>query len=134
MASSSHPHPDHERERFPVAWEDDDAPGLSVHPLTRADAEAILASLPDEPDDTPPLRLPPRNAPPPPGALSGGPTAPSALRLRPSTSAAARPSTPPGHAPGPCALPPPRWPGLAACCWRPWRACPCPPACWPPSR
>ncbi len=60
MASSSHPHPDHERERFPVAWEDDDAPGLSVHPLTRADAEAILASLPDEPDDTPPLRLPPR--------------------------------------------------------------------------
>jgi hypothetical protein len=54
----SHPHPDNERERFPVAWEDDDAPGLSVHPLTRTDAEAILASMPDEPDDEPPLRLP----------------------------------------------------------------------------
>ena len=53
-----HPHPDHEPERFPVAWEDEDAPGLSVHALTREDAEAILASMPDEPDDTPPLRLP----------------------------------------------------------------------------
>jgi hypothetical protein len=53
-----HPHPDNERERFPVAWEDDDAPGLSVHALTRQDAEAILASMPDEPGDEPPLRLP----------------------------------------------------------------------------
>jgi Nuclease-related domain len=58
MASSSHPHPDNERERFPVGWEDDDTPGLSVHPLTREDMEAILASMPDEPDDEPPLRLP----------------------------------------------------------------------------
>jgi hypothetical protein len=58
MASRSHPHPDNERERLPVPWEDDDAPGLSVHPLTREDAEAILASMPDEPGDTPPLRLP----------------------------------------------------------------------------
>jgi hypothetical protein len=56
MASS--PHPDHERERFPLPWEDDDAPGLSVHALTREDAETILASMPDEPDDEPPLRLP----------------------------------------------------------------------------
>ncbi len=56
MASS--PHPDNERERFPLPWEDDDTPGLSVHALTRADAEAILASMPDEPDDEPPLRLP----------------------------------------------------------------------------
>jgi Nuclease-related domain len=56
MASS--PHPDNERERFPLPWEDDDTPGLSVHALTRADTEAILASMPDEPDDTPPLRLP----------------------------------------------------------------------------
>src|SRR5206468_3895260 len=56
--ASPHPHPDNERERFPVPWEDDDAPGLSVHPLSRADAEAILASVPDEPDDEPPLRLP----------------------------------------------------------------------------
>jgi Nuclease-related domain len=54
----SHPHPDNERERFPVPWEDDDAPGLSVHPLTKEDMEAILASMPEEPDDTPPLRLP----------------------------------------------------------------------------
>jgi hypothetical protein len=58
MASS--PHPDHERERFPLPWEDDDAPGLSVHALSRQDAEAILASMPDEPDDEPPLRLPSR--------------------------------------------------------------------------
>jgi hypothetical protein len=56
MASS--PHPDHERERFPVAWEDDDAPGLSVHALSREDAEAILASMPDEANGEPPLRLP----------------------------------------------------------------------------
>jgi hypothetical protein len=56
MASS--PHPDNERERFPVAWEDDDTPGLSVHALTREDIEAILASMPDEPDPEPPLRLP----------------------------------------------------------------------------
>jgi hypothetical protein len=34
-------------------------PGLSVYALTRADAEAILASMPGEPDDEPPLRLPP---------------------------------------------------------------------------
>ena len=54
----SHPHPDNERERFPLAWEDDDTPGLSVHALTRQDAEAILASMPDEPDDEPSLRLP----------------------------------------------------------------------------
>jgi nuclease-like protein len=60
MASSSQPHPDNERERFPVPWEDDDAPGLSVHALTREDMEAILASMPDEPDDEPPLRLPSR--------------------------------------------------------------------------
>src|SRR6266542_879967 len=58
MASSSHPHPDNERERLPLAWEDDDTPGLSVHALTRGDVEAILASMPDEPDDEPPLRLP----------------------------------------------------------------------------
>jgi hypothetical protein len=58
MASSSHP--DNERERFPVSWEDDDTPGLSVHALTREDMEAILANTPDEPDDEPPLRLPSR--------------------------------------------------------------------------
>jgi hypothetical protein len=56
--ASSQPHPDNERERFPLPWEDDDTPGLSVHALTREDAEAILASMPDEPDDEPPLRLP----------------------------------------------------------------------------
>jgi hypothetical protein len=54
----SHPHPDDERERFPVAWEDDEAAGLPVHPLSREDMEAILASVPDEPDEDPPLRLP----------------------------------------------------------------------------
>jgi hypothetical protein len=56
MASS--PHTNNERERFPVPWEDDDTPGLSVHALTQADMEAILAQMPDEPDDEPPLRLP----------------------------------------------------------------------------
>jgi Nuclease-related domain len=56
MASS--PHPDNERERFPVPWEDDDTLGLSIHALTRQDMEAILASMPDEPHDEPPLRLP----------------------------------------------------------------------------
>jgi hypothetical protein len=66
MASSSHPHPDNERERFPLPWEDDDAPGLSVHALTREDMEAILASMPDEPDDEPPIRLASRRRPAPP--------------------------------------------------------------------
>jgi hypothetical protein len=56
MASS--PDPDNERERFPLPWEDDDTPGLSVHALTREDMEAILAQMADEPDDEPPLRLP----------------------------------------------------------------------------
>jgi hypothetical protein len=56
MASSSHP--DHDRERFPVPWEDDDTPGLSIHALTQADMAAILARMPDEPDTDPPLRLP----------------------------------------------------------------------------
>jgi hypothetical protein len=58
MASS--PHPDNERERFPVPWEDDDTPGLSIHALTREDMEAILAQMPDEPDDEPPIRRPSR--------------------------------------------------------------------------
>ena len=58
MASS--PHPDNERERLPLAWEDDDAPGLSIHPLTREDMEAILAQMPDEPDTERPTRLAPR--------------------------------------------------------------------------
>jgi Nuclease-related domain len=55
MASS--PHPDNERERFPLPWEDDDTPGLSVHALTREDMEAILAQMPDEPDTERPIRL-----------------------------------------------------------------------------
>jgi hypothetical protein len=55
--ASSHPHPDNERERFPVPWEDDDTPGLSVHELTQADMEAILASMPDEPNTERPIRL-----------------------------------------------------------------------------
>jgi hypothetical protein len=60
MARSPHPHPDHDPERFPLAWENDDAPGLSVHALTQADMEAILAQMPD-PDPDQPLRL--RSAP-----------------------------------------------------------------------
>jgi hypothetical protein len=57
--ASSHPHPDNDRERLPFPWEDDDTPGLSVHALTQEDMEAILASMPDEPDTDPPLRLTP---------------------------------------------------------------------------
>ncbi len=54
---TSSPHPDNERERFPLPWEDDDAPDLSIHPLTREDMEAILAQMPDEPDTERPIRL-----------------------------------------------------------------------------
>jgi hypothetical protein len=53
------PHPDHDRERFPLAWEDDDTPGLSIHPLTQADVDAILAHLGDIPDDDPGFHLDP---------------------------------------------------------------------------
>ncbi len=56
--ASPYPHPDNERERFPLPWEDDDTPGLSVHAFTQADMEAILAQMPDEPDTERPLRLP----------------------------------------------------------------------------
>jgi hypothetical protein len=55
--AKSQPHPDNERERFPVPWEDDDTPGLSVHALTQEDMEAILASMPDEPDTERAIRL-----------------------------------------------------------------------------
>ncbi len=41
MAST---HPDPEDRPFPVPWEDDDTPGVSIHPLSHADIEAILAS------------------------------------------------------------------------------------------
>jgi hypothetical protein len=58
--ASPYPHPDHERERFPVPWEDDDTPGLSAYALTQEDMEAILAQMPDEPDTEPPIRLPSR--------------------------------------------------------------------------
>jgi hypothetical protein len=61
MASS--PHPDNERERFPLPWEDDDAPGLSIHELTREDMEAILVSMPDESDTERPIRLASRRGP-----------------------------------------------------------------------
>jgi hypothetical protein len=67
MASSSHPDPD--SERFPLPWEDDDTPGLSIHPLTPADLNAILAHLhghpdPDRPSQPGPTPTPaPRPAP-----------------------------------------------------------------------
>jgi hypothetical protein len=59
--ASPHPHDPDDRP-FPLAWEDDDTPGLSVHPLTAADAEAILAHLPGEPDPDRPLRRTPSPA------------------------------------------------------------------------
>jgi hypothetical protein len=52
------PHPDHDRERFPLPWEDDDTPGLTIHPLSQADVDAILAYFAD-PDDDPGFRLDP---------------------------------------------------------------------------
>jgi hypothetical protein len=52
------PHPDHDRERFPLPWEDDDTPGLSIHPLGHADVAAILAHFAD-PDDDPGFHLDP---------------------------------------------------------------------------
>jgi hypothetical protein len=50
MASPS-AHHDPEERPFPVAWEDDDTPGVSIHPLGQADVEAILAHFADLPDD-----------------------------------------------------------------------------------
>jgi Nuclease-related domain len=61
--ASSHPRPDPEERPFPVAWEDDDTPGVSIHPLSDADIEAILAHLAEEPDDDPGFQLPPRPSP-----------------------------------------------------------------------
>jgi hypothetical protein len=129
-----HPHPDHERERFPVAWEDDDTPGLSIHALTREDTEAILASMPDEPDDEPPLRLPSLRK----AAAArrrerrsygtpGGTAQAEYQRRRQAEHAAC------AHAPGPCGWPRPCWPGLVGCWWRAWPACPCPPTWRSPS-
>jgi hypothetical protein len=56
--ASSHPH-DPEERPFPVPWEDDDTPGVSIHPLGQADVKAILAHLAGEPDD-PGVQLDPR--------------------------------------------------------------------------
>jgi hypothetical protein len=65
MASSPDPDPDPDRERFPLPWEDDDTPGLSVHPLTHADVEAILAHLHGQPDPDRPVRRGPTPTKPP---------------------------------------------------------------------
>jgi hypothetical protein len=78
MASS--PHPDNERERFPLPWEDDDTPGLSVHALTREDMEAILAQMPDEPDTERPIRLASRRGATPANATSPASWSPSSSR------------------------------------------------------
>jgi hypothetical protein len=56
------PHPDPEERPFPLAWEDDDTPGVSIHPLTQADVEAILTHMADVPDDDPGFRLDPPHA------------------------------------------------------------------------
>jgi hypothetical protein len=107
---ASNPHPDHERERFPLPWEDDDTPGLSVHALTRKDMEAILAQMPTSPTRSRRCGCPPcagrrRHG------GNGGRLARQAPPPRPSTGAAAPSSTPPGRAPCPGASPPPCWPG-----------------------
>jgi hypothetical protein len=57
------PHPqDPDDQPFPLAWEDDDTPGLSIHPLSHADVAAILVHLGDIPDDDPGFHLPPAPA------------------------------------------------------------------------
>jgi hypothetical protein len=63
--ASPHPHqdPHHDREQFPVPWEDDDTPGLSIHPLGQADLNAILAHLHGAPDPDRPLQPGPPPAP-----------------------------------------------------------------------
>jgi hypothetical protein len=129
---ASNPHPDNERERFPLPWEDDDAPGLSVHALTRQDMEAILAQMLDEPDDAPPLRPPSlqrataarrRDQ----RALgTSGASAQAEYRRRRAVEHAAWART------RPYASPPPCWLASAACWWRRWWACLCPSACWSP--
>jgi hypothetical protein len=61
------PNPDPDREAsFPVPWEDDDTPGLSIHPLGQADLNAILAHLRGRPDPDRPVQLGPSPASPPP--------------------------------------------------------------------
>jgi hypothetical protein len=58
------PHPDPDREAsFPVPWEDDDTPGVSIHPLGQADLDAILAHLHGEPDRRRQLGPPPAPVP-----------------------------------------------------------------------
>jgi Nuclease-related domain len=86
MAST---HPDPEDRPFPVPWEDDDTPGVSIHPLSHADLDAILAHLADAPNTD--RRLPPRPRP------TGRP--PRAARVAPSTARTAA-STSNDRAPG----------------------------------
>jgi hypothetical protein len=75
--ASPHPDPD-PAASFPVPWEDDDTPGLSIHPLTQADLNAILTHLAGEPDPDRSIQLTPtRSSPPPPR------TAPARRRRRP---------------------------------------------------
>jgi hypothetical protein len=69
------PHPQDPEERpFPLAWEDDDTPGLSVHPLTQTDLDAILAHLRGQPDPNRPVQ---------PGPPPASPPAPARHRRRP---------------------------------------------------
>jgi hypothetical protein len=56
--ANPHPHDPDDRP-FPLAWEDDDTPGLSIHPLTQADVDAIVAHVGDIPDDDPGFQLDP---------------------------------------------------------------------------
>jgi hypothetical protein len=68
-------HPDPDRERFPVPWEDDDTPGVSIHPLTQTDLSAILAHLHGGPD-------PDRRRQPGPSPTSPPPPKPAPARRR----------------------------------------------------
>src|SRR6266581_1140977 len=90
MAST---HPDPEDRPFPVPWEDDDTPGVSIHPLSHADIEAILAHMAEVPD--PNRRFPP-GPPPRSRARRDAHPAPSTARTAPTVSNDHSPAGRPG--------------------------------------
>jgi hypothetical protein len=84
------PHPQDPEERpFPLPWEDDDTPGVSIHPLTQADVEAILADIPN---DDPGFHLDP--------APTGRPTHGARVPLSSTRPAAGRDARGRGERPG----------------------------------
>jgi hypothetical protein len=92
MAST---HPDPEDRPFPVPWEADDTPGVSIHPLSHADVEAILAHLAGVPD---PGRRVPAGPPHAAQPTRGARVAPSTARTAAASNDRARGGRPGGSA------------------------------------